>query len=229
MQSYQGLPMRTAPGLHETSFRLLLERRPPPAAVLDLGAGEGAFSLRLQQAGYVCEAVEIVPERFRVPGAACRQLDLNADFAAALGRTFDLVVAQEIIEHLENPRHFLRQCRKLLAPGGGLLLTTPNIEDVYSRLRFLRRGRFSFFDEWDYQDSGHLTPLASWQLRQIFREVGLVATAHSYNRPFRRLFVPRSASDLKKLLAGLALWPVTVGVDGGQIHVFMLEPAGAAD
>jgi SAM-dependent methyltransferase len=223
MPSYKGLPMRTAPGLHETSFRLLHERRPPPATAIDLGAGEGAFTLRLQEAGYACQAAEIVPERFRVAGVRCHKLDLNADFAASVGQTFDLVVAQEIIEHLENPRHFLRQCRKLVAPGGYLLLTTPNIEDLYSRLRFLLRGRFSFFDEWDYLDSGHRTPLASWQLRQIFREVGLVEAAHSYNQPFRRLFLPGSGSDLKKLLVGLAFWPLTVGVCGGQVHVFVLQ------
>jgi 2-polyprenyl-3-methyl-5-hydroxy-6-metoxy-1,4-benzoquinol methylase len=216
MDNYKGLVMRTAPGLHESAFALLSQLRPPPARVIDLGAGEGAFTLRLKEAGYECRAAELVPGRFQVAGVPCQALDLNADFAAAAGRTFDIVVAQEIIEHLENPRHFLRECRKLVAPGGLILLTTPNIEDVYSRVRFMLSGRFSFFSEADYHSSGHLVPLASWQLRQIFAEVGLTETAHRYNQPFRRLFCPRSASDLNKLLAGLAFWPLTARVNGGR-------------
>ena len=82
MDDYKGLPMRTASGLHETSFGLLQARRPPPAQVLDLGAGEGAFTLRLQEAGYSCEAVELRPERFRLSEVRGHHLDLNADFAA---------------------------------------------------------------------------------------------------------------------------------------------------
>ncbi len=43
-----------------------------------------------------------------------------------LGQTFDVVVAGELIEHLENPGLFLRNMRKHLVPGGELILTTPN-------------------------------------------------------------------------------------------------------
>lgn len=227
MEEYKSLTMRTAPGLHESSFRVLSQLRPAPASVVDLGAGEGAFTLRLQEAGYRCEAVEKEPGRFRVEGVPCRELDLNADFAAELGGPYDVVVAQEIIEHLENPRHFLRQCRALMAPGGVLLVTTPNIEDVYSRVRFFFEGRFSFFYDEHYRSMGHITPLASWQLRQMFDELGLRELAHRYNRPFRRLFWPRSSSDLVKLCVGLATWPFTVGVRCGQVHIFALrEPSG---
>lgn len=223
MDSYKNLLMRTAPGLHESALAVLTAHRPAPATVVDLGAGEGAFSLRLQDAGYQCHAVELEPDRFRVPGVPCQALDLNGDFASALGRAFDVVVAQEIIEHLENPRHFLRQCLAVLAPGGLLLVTTPNIEDVYSRVRFLTRGRFSFFYEEHYRDMGHLTPIASWQMEQMCRELQLNVVAHAYNRPFRRLFVPRSRSDVVKLVVGLVAWPLTFNARGGQVHIYALQ------
>ncbi|MCB0323581.1 MAG: methyltransferase domain-containing protein [Bdellovibrionales bacterium] len=42
------------------------------------------------------------------------------------GRTFDTVVAGEIIEHLENPYQFLRDVRQVVRPGGQLVLSTPN-------------------------------------------------------------------------------------------------------
>ncbi|NIA21256.1 MAG: methyltransferase domain-containing protein [Anaerolineaceae bacterium] len=224
MDQYKGFLMRTAPGLHEAAFSLLARFHSGGASVLDLGAGEGALALRLSEAGYACEAVELLPDRFQVEGVPCHNLDLNGDFAAAIAKTFDVVAAIEIIEHLENPRHFLAQCRQLLSPGGIILLSTPNIEDVYSRLRFLARGRFSFFRESHYDQMGHITPLAGWQLRQIFRELDLAELAHEYNRPFRRLFVPRNFSELTKLVAGLLAWPLTIGVRGGQVHLFALRP-----
>ena len=228
MDQYKDLLMRTAPGLHEASARMLSQLRPPPASAVDLGAGEGAFTLRLREAGYQCEAAERESGRFRVEGVRCLELDLNAEFAAAFGRRFDVVVAQEIVEHLENPRHFLRQCRELMAPGGILLVTTPNIEDVYSRVRFFFQGRFSFFYDPHYRLMGHITPLASWQLRQMFDELDLHELDHQYNRRFRRLFWPGSASDLVKLCVGLVTWPFTVGVRGGQVHVFALQQ-GSSD
>lgn len=41
-------------------------------------------------------------------------------------RTFDNIIAGELIEHLENPYEFLRSIRSLLSPSGRLILSTPN-------------------------------------------------------------------------------------------------------
>ena len=45
---------------------------------------------------------------------------------ADLGATFDVIVAAELIEHLDNPGGFIRNMRRHLKPGGLLILTTPN-------------------------------------------------------------------------------------------------------
>ncbi len=59
------------------------------------------------------------------------------------GRPFDVIVAGEIIEHLENPGLFLRACRPLLSAEGSLIITTIN---AYCWFRFIRYlfGRGSF-------------------------------------------------------------------------------------
>jgi len=49
------------------------------------------------------------------------------DLPGVLGpRRFDAIVAGEVLEHLENPYRFVRDCREALRPGGRLVLSTPN-------------------------------------------------------------------------------------------------------
>jgi 2-polyprenyl-3-methyl-5-hydroxy-6-metoxy-1,4-benzoquinol methylase len=49
-------------------------------------------------------------------------------------RTFDLIVAQQVIEHVVDPVSFLRKARRELAPGGQVVLDTPNYESLDRRL-----------------------------------------------------------------------------------------------
>ncbi|MDE2150637.1 MAG: methyltransferase domain-containing protein, partial [Gammaproteobacteria bacterium] len=128
--AYKGLRIHALPGLHEFVAGKSLEYFPAGATVLDLAAGSGALSLRLQDLGFAVTATDYVPENFRPRTIPFVQADLNADFAAAYDNRFQAIVASEIIEHLENPRHFARQCDRLLAPGGRMVLTTPNIENA---------------------------------------------------------------------------------------------------
>jgi len=53
------------------------------------------------------------------------------------GKPFEVVLAGEIIEHLENPGLFLRACRPLIAPGGVLIITTINAYCSFRILRYL--------------------------------------------------------------------------------------------
>ena len=99
-------------------------------------------------------------------------VNLNHEFSNELPGDFDAVTAIEVVEHLENPRHFLRQCRGLLASGGHLLLSTPNIEDPASLERFLRKGSFRLFGDKYYESTGHTTPIGQWQLRKMLAEAG---------------------------------------------------------
>ncbi|MBN1671844.1 MAG: class I SAM-dependent methyltransferase [Kiritimatiellae bacterium] len=161
--------------MHEDVFRRLRAQFPAGhgVAVLDLGAGDGAMSARLLEHGYTVEAVEIVPGRFQVAGVPCRPLDLNGEFAAGFERPFDGIVAIDVIEHLENPRDFLRNCARLLAPGGLALVTSPNVECWNSRLIFLRHGTLFMFGNPEHDRHGHITPLFSWQVPGIAAATGL--------------------------------------------------------
>jgi 2-polyprenyl-3-methyl-5-hydroxy-6-metoxy-1,4-benzoquinol methylase len=97
------------------------------------------------------------------------QYDCNHDFNESF-KTYDLVTASEVIEHLENPRHFMRQLAGILKPGGHLLISTPNIESLTSLLSFCLRGYHSAYGGKSYP--AHITPLAAFDLLNIGVETG---------------------------------------------------------
>lgn len=114
---------------HLAAYRFAVERAAGRTA-LDAGCGEGYGAamlaavasrvLALDQA----EAVAIAAARHRVPHLEFRAFDLTT--VARLGETFELVVSFQVIEHLPDPEGFLRGLAACTAPGGTLVVTTPN-------------------------------------------------------------------------------------------------------
>ena len=84
--------------------------------------------------------------------------------------SFDAVICSEVIEHLENPRSVFRSLFAALKPGGKLVLTMPNQENVRSFLTLIFRSQFAFFQEHDYP--AHITALLRVDLIRICRETG---------------------------------------------------------
>ena len=185
MPSYRGLPIHSLPELHERAAELLASVLPRASSVLDLAAGAGALTLRLTDLGYHVSACDFVSENFRLHGKnTFFQINLNEKFAGALPSGFDAIVASEILEHIENPRHVIRQCAALLRPGGWLIATTPNIESSFSIATRLRSGQFSLFDDDYYRRDGHITPITSTMLRQALTEAGFVIDQMETNGGF---------------------------------------------
>lgn len=81
-------------------------------------------------------------------------------------------MAIEVIEHLNNPIMFLKECNKILIQNGYLLVTTPNILDKISRIKFLRRGHFCHFEPVSFYKTGHRTIMPKWLLELFFTEAG---------------------------------------------------------
>lgn len=68
-----------------------------------------------------------------------------ADWTAAAGAPAQGVYAGEILEHLEQPIDFLRDCHAALEPGGSLVLSTPNPNSLIERLLTLTLSRRFFY------------------------------------------------------------------------------------
>ncbi len=99
--------------------------------VLDVGAGLGFFSERLQQKGASVTAADIgagllrrVRERV---GCECRQVDALRLVETFGENRFDVVLSSECIEHTPSPAEALRQMCRVLKSGGRLSVSTPNI------------------------------------------------------------------------------------------------------
>jgi 2-polyprenyl-3-methyl-5-hydroxy-6-metoxy-1,4-benzoquinol methylase len=97
--------------------------------VLDIGCGDGALVRTLQQFGATPMGVDLDPEGARFIERTYRIPVVVAPFEQATfadGR-FDAVVATHVIEHFFEPVEAMRKMRRLLKPGGLLVLETPNI------------------------------------------------------------------------------------------------------
>jgi SAM-dependent methyltransferase len=99
-------------------------------SVLDAGCGEGYGSAMLARTAArvvgldQAEATTIARGRHRAPNLEYRTYDLTQ--LERLGQTFELVVSFQVIEHLHDPAGFLRGLAACTAPGGTLIVTTPN-------------------------------------------------------------------------------------------------------
>ncbi len=161
-------------GTHDKVVSLLTDHAPPERApaVLDIGAGTGALSAKLAASGWKVSACDLYPEAFAVGGIECRVVrDGRLPYDDA---SFDVAVAVELLEHIEGHEALFAEARRVLRPGGVLLLTTPNILSLKSRMSFLLTGYPYSFPTLDPAEldpvAQHITPFSldryRWRLAQ---------------------------------------------------------------
>ena len=134
------------PGTHDRVLQILartIDFRSAPR-VLDIGAGQGALSHRLKEAGARVSACDVVPEQFDVPGVDFRAVKADGRLPFDDG-SVDAAIAIEVLEHIDGHDRFFAEVARVLAPGGIVMFTTPNILSLKSRLRFLFTGFFYSF------------------------------------------------------------------------------------
>lgn len=112
------------------------------ARILDAPCGGfAALTLALREEGLATIGADLDMDAASVLGSSFTKADLNSILPWP-AETFDAVISTEGIEHLENHYSFLREVARVLKPGGFLLLTTPNITALRSRVRFFFSGFF---------------------------------------------------------------------------------------
>jgi 2-polyprenyl-3-methyl-5-hydroxy-6-metoxy-1,4-benzoquinol methylase len=150
----------------------------PRGKVLDMAAGSGAFVQRLLDLGFTVEACDLYPEQFRVPGVLVRQADLSRRLPYD-DASFDYLSCLEGIEHLEDQFAFIRECWRILRPGGRMLVSTPNILGLASRWRYFWTGFFPLAtrpmnEHRKAPVHDHIHLISYYELRYILRTTGFV-------------------------------------------------------
>ncbi|MEO8175919.1 MAG: bifunctional 2-polyprenyl-6-hydroxyphenol methylase/3-demethylubiquinol 3-O-methyltransferase UbiG, partial [Sphingomicrobium sp.] len=106
-------------------------RRPlDGTSALDVGCGAGLLTEPLARLGAQVTAIDAAPELIAVARDHAARHGLAIDYRALavedLAGRFDLVTSLEVIEHVADPQAFIAALAKRLAPGGLLILSTPN-------------------------------------------------------------------------------------------------------
>ncbi len=115
----------------------------PPVLILDIGCGTGATLKRLESLGNAT-GVDISAEAVRCSRKrGCRDVRLmeEEDRLPFPDSSFDLLVALDVIEHIDDDLGALTEYRRVLKPGGRLLLTVPAYRWLWSHHDDLNRHR----------------------------------------------------------------------------------------
>ena len=181
--------------------------------VLDVGAGEGYFSRlvgeRLKARGIapatVLRACDLYPAMFKYGDVPCDGIDAACALPYADG-SFDAACAVEVLELLEDQFHFARELYRVTKPGGHAIVSTPNLLNVNSRLRYLASGFWLLFDPLSLSSrdpvhtAGHIHPVTAYYLTYLFHRAGFAEVRIHFDRH------KRSAVAWCVLLAPVLLW-----------------------
>ncbi len=184
--------------LHRYRYAALLAAlAPPPARVLEVGVTPGQFTQVLAGAGYQVSGVDLDPVRrqalWQQLGADVRRANLEREPLPFPDNHFDWIVFSEVIEHLVySPLPVLREFRRVLVPGGRVVISTPNELYAKSRLRTILRAllwqslattaefRHQMRLEGEARYTTHSRTYTMGELSWLLREAGLRVVGQHY-------------------------------------------------
>ena len=149
---------------------------PPASSYLEVGCGAGAFGATVKAAhpGSDVWGIELVPE---AAAEARTRLDHVVagpfpDVADEIDRTFDCIICNDVLEHMVDPWSALDRLVTMLAPGGAIVASIPNVRHPQTIVDLVVRGR------WDYVPSGvldrtHLRFFTKATMVELFEGAGM--------------------------------------------------------
>ncbi len=165
----------------------------PDALILDAGCGTGLAGGVLLGLGTVI-GLDIAPEALcdRAPGSAESLCLASVNPAPFADETFDLVVALDIIEHIEDDSAVLNEFYRICKPGGRVLLTVPAYGWMYSA----HDEALGHFRRYTASEVGRLMEDAGFRLVKVSHCVTAPFAAAAGFRFIRRVVRSRGGSDL---------------------------------
>lgn len=147
------------------------------ARVLDVGCGFGEKLLPFRQ--YGCEVTGVELSRHRAEycrerlGIDCREIGAETMVDHFRGEKFDLVFSNHVLEHVSDPRRFLRNVLGVLAEGGLMYVAVPNL--------------LAAFLPWVFHFAPHVSSFSSHSLQRLLLREGLAPIRQSEDRELQVL------------------------------------------
>lgn len=177
---WETIPTGLEPQDFPARLAFLLEHVHAGESVLDVGCGEGRFTAALADAGTRAVGIDVAREPLRRAHSVRPELDLRVvapeEAWELADASFDAVWAGETIEHVLDTAGWLSEVRRVLRPGGVLLLSTPAHGPL--TLLGLALSRRAFAARFDPR-SDHLRFYARLSLAELLGEFGFAEIAVS--------------------------------------------------
>ena len=143
-----------------------IRRRKGGGHLLDVGTGIGTLMEVASEKGFRVSGVEYSPwaSNFARTEKGLNVFTGTLEEAGFPGETFDVVVLNHVLEHLDQPRGTLREVRRILKRDGVLVVGVPNIESIMARL--LGAGWYSI------KPGEHIWHFSPATLSRLVREAG---------------------------------------------------------
>ena len=184
-----------------STHNLVVGLVPKGARVLEFGCATGYMSEVLsRRLGCSVTGIEISPEAGELARQHCKRVIVGdaetLDLAALLGdEQFDIILFADVLEHLREPGALLGRVEPLLAEGGSIIASIPNIAHGSVRLALLN-GEFQYH-ETGLLDSTHLRFFTRESIQQLFETAGYLITAWTR----QRIDIDRTEIEVPKLPA----------------------------
>lgn len=163
----------------------------PRLRVLDLSAGRGEIAAALARDGCTVRGTHFRADDYKLADAPPKlppevAIDPDVDLMRPLPHpdgAFDLVLLCEVAEHLPTEIPVVAEIGRVLAPGGHLVLSTPNVARLHSRWHFLFTGTHKLIRRragWDLAPDDlyayHINPIDFALLHTLLHQAGLSVT-----------------------------------------------------
>ena len=160
----------------------------PNLKVLDLSCGRGEVLAELLKDGCEVRGTHYRPDDYKLAGnfkvSDHIPIDGDVDLTKSLqykDESFDVVILCEVLEHLHSHFSVIREAGRILAPGGFLIITTPNIARIHSRWHFFLTGTHKLIHRrigWDVTPdkyySFHINPVDITVLHTLLYQAGFL-------------------------------------------------------
>ncbi|WP_395739477.1 class I SAM-dependent methyltransferase [Prosthecobacter sp.] len=144
--------------------------------ILDVGCGCGGTAAKLESLGKTVDGVTWSDAEAAQAAKWCRSIlvaDVSGGLPESLDGPYDSVICSHLLEHIAYPQKLLSDIRRVLKPGGALVVAIPNIFFWEDRLKLLA-------GVWEYKQSGtfdytHLRWYSVESMHRLLKEHGFVA------------------------------------------------------